>query len=86
MTSTTLSLTNVSKTFGVDVGVHDLSLELPDGQILALVGPSGCGKTTTLRLIAGFERPEKGTIQLSGRSLADPYQSVPPEKRGIGMD
>jgi iron(III) transport system ATP-binding protein len=85
MTDTALSLNQVSKAYGVDFGVHDLNLELPQEQILALVGPSGCGKTTTLRLIAGFERPEAGTIYLGGRLLADPYQATPPEKRGIGM-
>jgi len=51
---------------------------------LGLLGPSGCGKTTLLRLIAGFERPQAGSIYLSGRPVAGP-QWLPPEKRGIGM-
>jgi iron(III) transport system ATP-binding protein len=50
-----------------------------------MVGPSGCGKTSTLRLIAGFERPDSGTIALNGQVVAGPGAWIPPEKRGIGM-
>ncbi len=85
MTANALALNNVSKTYGVDIGVHNLNLELAQDHILALVGPSGCGKTTTLRLIAGFERPDVGSIHISDRLVADPFQTTPPEQRGIGM-
>lgn len=65
--------------------VRDVSLAVRKGEIVALIGPSGCGKTTTLRLIAGFEQPDSGTIWLGGKQVADHRQSVPPEKRGVGM-
>jgi len=65
--------------------VDDLSLELEKGEILALLGPSGCGKTTTLRLIAGFERPDGGVVEIGGRVMADAYTFIPPEQRGVGV-
>ena len=61
--------------------VHDVSLEVEPGRILTLLGPSGSGKTTTLRMIAGFERPNAGTITLGGRDISD----TPPHARDIGM-
>ncbi|MGB3616074.1 MAG: ABC transporter ATP-binding protein [Elainellaceae cyanobacterium] len=64
--------------------VCSVSLQLNKGELLGLLGPSGCGKTTLLRLIAGFERPQGGSIYLSGQPVAGP-QWLPPEKRGIGM-
>ncbi len=65
--------------------VKDVSFELPRGDILALLGPSGCGKTSLLRLIAGFERPQAGTIGVEGRLIASPDRCLPPEQRQIGM-
>jgi iron(III) transport system ATP-binding protein len=65
--------------------VHDLDLEIPDGCYLVLVGPSGCGKTTTLRLIAGFLRPDAGSILSGGQVLSDPAVVVAPEHRNMGM-
>jgi iron(III) transport system ATP-binding protein len=65
--------------------VDDISFALPPGEILALVGPSGCGKTTTLRLIAGLERPDRGAIRLNGREVAGPGSFVPPERRQVGL-
>lgn len=64
---------------------ENISIAMHRGEILALVGPSGCGKTTTLRLIAGFEQPDRGSITLDGRVVASPELFVPPEKRGVGM-
>ncbi len=64
--------------------VCSVSLQLNRGELLGLLGPSGCGKTTLLRLIAGFERPQSGSIYLSGQPIAGP-QWLAPEKRGIGM-
>jgi iron(III) transport system ATP-binding protein len=65
--------------------VDHLSLALAKGEILALLGPSGCGKTTTLRLIAGFERPDAGVVVIGGRVMADGRTFVPPERRGVGV-
>jgi iron(III) transport system ATP-binding protein len=65
--------------------VDRLSVDLEKGEILALLGPSGCGKTTTLRLIAGFERPDTGVVEIGGKVMADGQMSVPPEGRGVGV-
>ncbi len=78
-------LAGVSRGFGPVRAVHDLHLTLEEGKILALLGPSGCGKTTTLRLLAGFERPESGEVEIGGRIVAGPGVFVPPEKRRVGM-
>jgi iron(III) transport system ATP-binding protein len=84
---TTLEVRNLVKQFHGSSysAVNDVSFELSDNEILALVGPSGCGKTTTLRLIAGLERPDAGLIRLSQRVVASESVFVPPEQRGVGM-
>jgi iron(III) transport system ATP-binding protein len=75
----------VRKSFGTTVALDRLDLTVAPGRITALLGPSGCGKTTALRLIAGFERPDRGWIELDGRTVATPHELVPPERRRIGM-
>ena len=75
----------VAKTFQGTTAVRDVSLFLEQGEILALVGPSGCGKTTLLRLVAGFESPDTGTITLDGRPVAGRGSWVSPEARQLGM-
>jgi iron(III) transport system ATP-binding protein len=82
-----LEARNLTKQFGLDElpAVRDVSFSLEKGEILALVGPSGCGKTTTLRMIAGFERPERGSVILAGKVVAGGSVFVPPERRGVGM-
>ncbi len=67
------------------VAVADLTLAVQEGELFALLGPSGCGKTTSLRLIAGFERPLAGTLRLHGELMAGAGTFVPPERRGVGM-
>ena len=65
--------------------LRGIALELAPGELLGLLGPSGCGKTTLLRLIAGFERPERGSITLEGRPVAGGGRWLEPERRGVGM-
>lgn len=62
-----------------------VNLALREGQFLALLGPSGCGKTSTLRLLAGFEAPDSGTITIGGQTVFGPNVFVPPERRNVGM-
>jgi iron(III) transport system ATP-binding protein len=71
--------------YGPVVAVEAIDLDLHRGEILTLLGPSGCGKTTILRLIAGLEQPDAGTIEIAGRRVAGPGASVPPERRRVGM-
>lgn len=83
-----IELENVGKTFaGVVAAVADLTLSIPDGSFITLLGPSGCGKTTTLRMIAGLERPDRGEIRLDARRLFSERTGewVPPERRGVGL-
>lgn len=65
--------------------LENFSLEVRKGEFVALLGASGCGKTTTLRLIAGFDRPDSGSIDIAGRRVAGPGTFVPPERRRVGM-
>src|SRR5687767_4295042 len=78
-------MTGVRKTFGPVVALDRFELEVKRGRTLCLLGPSGCGKTTALRLIAGFEQPDQGTVEINGRRVAAPGDSVPPERRRVGM-
>lgn len=82
---TFVGLQNVSKVFAETKAVSQLTVEIAKGEFFSLLGPSGCGKTTTLRLIAGLERPDKGVITIGDTVVASPDTWVPPEKRGIGI-
>jgi spermidine/putrescine transport system ATP-binding protein len=74
-----VELVDLEKLFGDVAAVDRISLRIEDGEFFSLLGPSGCGKTTTLRLIAGFERPDAGAIMIDGADQA----SIPPHKRPV---
>jgi len=76
-----LRLARVTRRFGEVTAVDDLSLEILPGEFVTLLGPSGCGKTTALRLIAGFEAPDAGTVHFRGEDIT----GWPPQRRGFGM-
>lgn len=78
-------LENLTKRFGEVTAVDGLNLEVNGGELLAIVGPSGCGKTTLLRMIAGLERPDEGTIHLENELVSSKNIFVPPYKRRVGM-
>ena len=82
-----LKLETVTKSYTKSAfpAVNGVSIHLQRGKILGLLGPSGCGKTTLLRLIAGFEKPSHGIVQINGQSVATNTHYIPPEKRGVGM-
>ncbi|MDL5360779.1 ABC transporter ATP-binding protein [Halalkalicoccus sp. NIPERK01] len=80
-----LELDEISKRYGDERAVSELSLSVREGELLTLLGPSGCGKTTTLRLIAGLERPDDGEIRVGDETVADSMASVEPEGRDIGI-
>jgi ABC-type Fe3+/spermidine/putrescine transport system ATPase subunit len=76
-----LSLQNISRNFGTTRAVNDVSLDVAQGEFFGLLGPSGCGKTTTLRMIAGLEKPDAGAIRFQDQDITN----LPPERRGFGM-
>ena len=80
-----IRLETVTKRFGNVVAVDRASLCVARGEVVALLGPSGCGKTTLLRLVAGFESPDAGSITVAGAAVAGAGKWVPPERRRVGM-
>ena len=80
-----VELQAVSRSFGPTRAVDQVTLAVERGELFAVLGPSGCGKTTLLRLVAGFERPDSGSITVGGGTVAGPGVFVGPEKRRIGM-
>ena len=73
------------KQFGRTIAVADASVEVAHGDVVALLGPSGSGKTTLLRLVAGFEAPDAGTVEIGGRTVAGPGVWEEPDRRRVGM-
>jgi putative spermidine/putrescine transport system ATP-binding protein len=76
-----IELHGLTKRFGGTLAVDGLSLDIAQGELVSFVGGSGCGKTTTLRMIAGFERPDAGEVRFDGRRMND----VPPRRRDVGI-
>jgi spermidine/putrescine transport system ATP-binding protein len=81
MNENLIEIKSVSKHFHNHLVLDDINLEIKNGEFLTLLGPSGCGKTTLLRLLAGFEQPEKGSIWLQGKNIT----KTPPEIRNVNM-
>ncbi len=79
-----LQVRDVTARYGDNVVLRDVDLAVEPGTTTAILGPSGCGKTTLLRVVAGFHRPDAGTVRLDGREVVAPGTWTPPEKRGIG--
>ena len=78
-------LNAVHKAYGATAVVKGISLRIESGEFISLLGPSGCGKTTTLRMIAGLETLDAGTISIGGEWVDSDKGHVPPEKRALGM-
>ena len=79
--SPAVRFTGVSKSFGETVAVDGVSFDVAPGEFFSILGPSGCGKTTTLRMLAGFERPDAGEIHLNGERIDE----LPPWERPLAM-
>ena len=85
MTPPLISVRGVHVSFGEVKALTDLTLDVPTGGLLALVGPSGCGKTTALRVIAGFQDVDAGSVAIRDREVLGPNINIAPEKRNVGM-
>ncbi|MFB6141227.1 MAG: ABC transporter ATP-binding protein [Halosimplex sp.] len=80
-----LELDGVTRSFGTETAVDALSMSVYRGELLTLLGPSGCGKTTTLRLLAGLDRPDAGVIRVDDETVAGPDAFVAPDDRDVGL-
>ncbi|MBD3663538.1 ABC transporter ATP-binding protein [Sulfitobacter sp. TSTF-M16] len=80
-----LEIKNLRRVYAGRAVVDDVSLQIMPGQVTCLLGPSGCGKSTTLRMIAGVEMQDSGTIHVDGKLICDTVFRVPPERREIGL-
>ncbi|MGH3319451.1 MAG: ABC transporter ATP-binding protein [Streptosporangiaceae bacterium] len=82
--ATNLTVQGLAKSFGDVAVLRNLDLDVPAGSLTALLGPSGCGKTTLLRLIAGFEPPDDGTVAVGDTVVCGTGRPLPPERRRVG--
>ncbi len=80
-----LEVSHLGRSFGGRPVVDDVSLAVAPGQVTCLLGPSGCGKSTTLRMIAGVDRADTGTVRIDGRLVEGPGLHLPPEQRSVGL-
>jgi len=82
-----VTLTGVGRRFGALTAVDSVDLAVESAEFVTLLGPSGCGKTTTLRMVAGLERNDTGSIAIGGRVVSDAAADlfVPPDQRKLGM-
>ena len=80
-----ITLQNICKDYGRQEALKSITLELFENEILAIVGPSGCGKTTLLRLVAGLEIPDTGSIQINGVDASTPTKSKAPNQRNLSL-
>lgn len=85
MSKNLLELNHIECRYGSTVAVKDFSLRVREGSMICLLGPSGCGKSTILRAIAGLEPIYNGEIKLANQVVSSPNNTLPPEKRGLGM-
>ena len=76
-----ININNVFKSFGKNCVLNNVSLGIGENEFVTLLGSSGCGKTTLLRIIAGFEHPDDGCVEIAGKNMAD----TPPHKRPVNM-
>ena len=80
-----LIINNVTKKFGSTIALNNISIDIKDGEFIAILGPSGCGKTTLLRIIGGFVEPTSGTVKMGEILYSNSEFNLPVEKRNLGM-
>lgn len=83
--SARLALRGLTRRFDDVMAVDGISIDVAEGDVVCLLGPSGCGKTTTLRIAAGIERQDSGSVMVDGKTVSDEQTHVPPERRSIGL-
>ncbi|GAA3772932.1 ABC transporter ATP-binding protein [Microbacterium kribbense] len=81
----TVTIRSLRKVYDGHVAVDNIDLTIGEGEFVTLLGPSGCGKTTTLRCVAGLEKPDGGEIEIAGRVVSSAKRNVDPNRRGLGM-
>ncbi len=80
-----VKIESIRKSFGTEPALRGIDLEVPEHRMTVILGPSGCGKTTLLRILAGLEDPDGGSVTQNGEVVSDGHRRIPPEKRNLGM-